>query len=389
MKRCQLLVLFAVGLFLIGCSKSNDSPNLPEINAAGVKQDRPLTDSDFQFKLSISKAASADITVDYATQDGNAMAGTDYVATSGTATIKAGSLSALINVSVKGDSLRQNDQYFSLNLSNPKNGTLSVPQVLGTIINSRGLKLIVDDTGYSTPLSYPNYSLVWSDEFNGQAIKSTNWTFEIGNSGWGNNELENYTERIENAFVSHGNLIIEARAEVFGGSNYTSARMITRAKKSFKYGRIDIRAKLPTGQGIWPALWMLGSNIGTVGWPACGEIDIMELIGKSPNKVYGTLHWGASVASHQSSGNNYTLSSGIFNDQFHVFSMVWDANQIQLFVDDNPAYFTKNINDNALPFNNDFFFIFNVAVGGDWPGSPDGTTQFPQRMIVDYVRVFQ
>lgn len=251
------------------------------------------------------------------------------------------------------------------------------------------MKLIVDDTGYSTPLSYPNYSLVWSDEFNGQAIKSTNWTFEIGNSGWGNNELENYTERIENAFVSHGNLIIEARAEVFGGSNYTSARMITRAKKSFKYGRIDIRAKLPTGQGIWPALWMLGSNIGTVGWPACGEIDIMELIGKSPNKVYGTLHWGASVASHQSSGNNYTLSSGIFNDQFHVFSMVWDANQIQLFVDDNPAYFTKNINDNALPFNNDFFFIFNVAVGGDWPGSPDGTTQFPQRMIVDYVRVFQ
>jgi beta-glucanase (GH16 family) len=230
--------------------------------------------------------------------------------------------------------------------------------------------------------------LVWSDEFNGKSINDNFWTFEQGNGGWGNHELEYYTGRTQNAFVSNGNLIIEARQERFGESNYTSARMITKDKKYFTYGRIDIRAKIPKGQGIWPALWMLGQNINQVGWPTCGEIDMMELVGNVPNKIYGTLHWGTSAAAHQSYGKNFVLSSGVYDDQFHVFSMVWDSNQIMIYVDDT-SYFTMNITGVTLPFGNNFFFIFNVAVGGDWPGSPDGTTQFPQRMVVDYVRVFQ
>ncbi len=244
----------------------------------------------------------------------------------------------------------------------------------------------VDSTGYSTPNQYPGYTLVWSDEFSGGSIDQNNWSFESGNNnGWGNYELEYYTNSSNNAFVSEGNLIIEARAESIGGSYYSSARMTTKGKKSFTYGRIDIRAKLPQGKGIWPALWMLGNNIDDVNWPTCGEIDIMELLGQEPNKIYGTLHWGPI---HQSYGNRKVLTSGTFADSFHVFTMKWTGSSIELLVDD-ASYFLMDTTTGNFPFNQNFFFIFNIAVGGDWPGSPDSSTWFPQRMMVDYVRVFQ
>ena len=204
-------------------------------------------------------------------------------------------------------------------------------------------------------------------------------------------ELEYYTNSTKNAFVSNGNLIIEARKESIGGFNYSSARLTTQNKKTFTYGRVDIRAKLPRGKGIWPALWMLGSNISSVGWPASGEIDIMEYLGHETNKSHGTLHYGASPATHGSKGASYMLPSGNFYEQFHVFSMDWRQDQIKLYVDNN-LFFTLNkadIGSAPYPFNAPFFFIFNVAVGGNWPGAPDATTTYPQRMIVDYVRVFQ
>lgn len=243
-----------------------------------------------------------------------------------------------------------------------------------------------NNAGYSTPNQYTGYTLIWSDEFSGGAIDENNWSFEIGNNnGWGNNELENYTNSANNAFVSDGNLIIEARAEAIGGYNFSSARMITKGKKSFKYGRIDIRAKLPQGKGIWPALWMLGNNIDAIGWPTCGEIDMMELLGHEPNKIYGTLHWGPT---HQSYGTNKILSSGTFADSFHVYTMKWSQSSIELLLDD-VSYFLMDTTNGTFPFNQNFFFIFNIAVGGDWPGSPDSSTSLPQRMVVDYVRVFQ
>jgi beta-glucanase (GH16 family) len=297
-----------------------------------------------------------------------------------------------VDVPIKGDSLRQADQVFYVNLSAPVNATLGTSQATGTIINSDLLYLPTDTTGYTTPTSYPGYTLAWSDEFNGNTLNTQVWNFDIGNNnGWGNSELENYTARPQNVFVSAGHLVIEADQESYQGSNYTSARMKTEGTMQFTYGRIDIRAKLPVAHGLWPALWMLGSNINTVPWPGCGETDIMELVGSSPNKVLGSLHWQQADGSEGTYNNAYYLSTGDFSQQFHVFSLLWQKDSVQFFVDDQ-LYVNGSIADvtsGTYPFNLPFFFIFNVAVGGNFPGPPDNTTTWPQRMFVDYVRVFE
>ena len=252
---------------------------------------------------------------------------------------------------------------------------------------------IIPTSGYSTPMSYDGMELIWQDEFDGSTVNSSNWTFEIGtgSNGWGNNELQYYLE--DNTYILEDNLVIEAKRESFGGRNYTSSRLITKDKFDFQYGRVDIRAALPEGQGLWPALWMLGANFSEVGWPYCGEIDIMEMVGGSgrENTVHGTLHWDndGSYACTCDQGNDYTLNSGTFADEYHVFSLIWNQSTIRWYVNDN-LYKTVDITPNSLSeFREPFFFIFNVAVGGNWPGSPDGSTQFPQRMVVDYIRVFQ
>lgn len=248
-------------------------------------------------------------------------------------------------------------------------------------------------TGYTTPISQPGYTLAWNDEFNGTSL-SSDWVHEIGNGqaqgipGWGNNELQYY--RAENTQVVGGYCIISAKDDGFGGYNYTSSRIKTQGIQSFQKGRIDIRAALPQGQGIWPALWMLGDNISSVSWPACGEIDIMEMIGGTgnDNTVHGTVHW-SDQGSHAQFGGSTSLSGEIFADAFHVFSIIWDDTQIRWLMDD-VEYHTMDITGSELTeFHQNFFFIFNIAVGGNWPGSPDGTTSFDQLMAVDYVRVFQ
>lgn len=246
------------------------------------------------------------------------------------------------------------------------------------------------NNGYFTPEEYEGYQLVWQDEFNASAINTDFWNFEIGtgNWGWGNNELEYY--RAENAEEADGVLTIEARKENFSSSNYTSARLTTKGKQSFQYGRIDIRALLPEGKGLWPALWMLGNNISSVGWPDCGEIDIMEMIGGNENIVKGTAHWEYDGA-QASSGGSRTLPPGSNNyaEAYHVFSLEWDAQFLRWFVDDHQYYELDITGADMSEFHQSQFFIFNVAVGGNWPGNPDASTLFPQRMKVDYVRVFQ
>jgi len=393
----KIIVAFIVPiLFLVACGKSGSSPatqtTVPSASISDASQQRSAaSDTTFVFTVTLSQAAQQNVTVSYTTIDGTAVKNTDYLPASGTLTISAGSTSASINVQVTGDSLRRPNQIFYVQLSNPQNCTLSGNKGTGTIINDDLLYFPVDNTGYTTPTQYPGYTLAWSDEFTGNAINTNNWGFESGNnSGWGNQELENYTARTQNAFVSAGNLIIEARLESLGGFTYTSARMKTEGLQSFQYGRVDIRAKLPAGQGMWPALWMLGNDITQVNWPACGEIDMMELLGQQTNKIYGTLHWGANYTSEASQGGTYTLPTGGFDQQFHVYSLLWDADSLKLLVDDQ-QYFslaTSAVSPGS-PFNNKFFFIFNIAVGGNWPGAPNGTTQFPQRMVVDYIRVFQ
>lgn len=248
------------------------------------------------------------------------------------------------------------------------------------------------EEGYFSPETYDGYTLVWQDEFNGSSVNTQDWTFEIGNGcpnncGWGNAELEYYKK--ENAWVKDGTLVIEARRETVASNAFTSARMITKDKRSFLYGRIDIRALLPEGQGIWPALWMLGQNVSSVGWPKCGELDIMEMIGgKGREKtVHGTLHWY--VTEHAQTSGSYSLPSGTFNDKYHVFSIIWDETSIKWLVDNKQYHVIDITPDHMTEFHLPQFLIFNVAVGGRWPGNPDTSTRFPQQLKVDYVRVFQ
>ncbi len=382
---------------MAACSKSAKSSatptgNQPSASVSGVTQDRPAQTGPFRFYIDLNAASQQSVTVSYSTADGTAKAGTDYTAATGTVTIPAGQTESYVDVQVTGDSLRQANQTFSLNLSTPVNCTIGTSQATATIVNSDLGYLPTDTTGYTTPTSYPGYQLAWSDEFSGNTLNPQNWTFDIGNNnGWGNQELEYYTSRINNVFVSAGNLIIEADQESYQGSNYTSARIKTEGVQQFTYGRIDIRAKLPVAHGMWPALWMLGSNINSVPWPGCGETDIVELVGSSPGKVLGSLHWQQADGSEGTYNNGYVLSTGDFSQQFHVFSLLWQHDSVQFFVDDQ-LYVNGNISEvtsGTYPFNLPFFFIFNVAVGGDFPGPPDNTTIFPQRMFVDYVRVFQ
>jgi len=244
-------------------------------------------------------------------------------------------------------------------------------------------------SGYTSPASYAGMTLVWSDEFNGTEL-STDWTFDIGtgSGGWGNNELQYYTN--QNHTVGGGFLEIKAKSQTFNASEYTSTRLKTQGLKSWKYGRIDVRAALPYGQGIWPAIWMLGDNITSVSWPACGEIDIMEMIGGegyNDRTVHGTAHWADN--GHAQYGQSTSLPAGKLADEFHVFSIVWDQNSIKWYMD-NVQYNQLDITPATMSaFHENFFLILNLAVGGNWPGNPIASTVFPQSMFIDYVRVFQ
>ena len=249
-------------------------------------------------------------------------------------------------------------------------------------------------TGPDSPRQYDGFELVWSDEFSGTALDSRYWNFNIGtgSNGWGNNEWQYYRE--QNVSLSEGFLTITAKEESFGGQNYTSSRIKTEGLVDFTYGRVDIRAVLPRGQGIWPALWSLGTNFSRVGWPYSGEIDIMEMIGGGGREdtVHGTVHWNIggldAPFAHTYIGGAYYGED--FSAGFNVFSIIRTADQIEWRVNDVP-YYHFDIDDSAslAPFRKPFFLIFNVAVGGNWPGYPDASTTFPQKMIVDYVRIFE
>ncbi|WP_307789219.1 RICIN domain-containing protein [Glycomyces salinus] len=243
--------------------------------------------------------------------------------------------------------------------------------------------------------------LVWSDEFDGPAGTAPDpakWKYDIGGGGWGNNEHQYYTSSTDNAALDGGgNLAITAREGNpaghqcwYGPCEYTSARLLTAETFTQQYGRFEARMQIPRGQGIWPAFWMLGDDIGQVGWPQSGEIDIMENIGSEPSTVHGTVH-GPGYSGAGGIGNSYTLPGGEqFADGFHTFAVDWEPGSITWSVDGN-VYSTLTPDDvggNEWVFDHPFFMIMNVAVGGNWPGYPDGSTQFPQTLLVDYVRVY-
>ena len=229
-------------------------------------------------------------------------------------------------------------------------------------------------------------ALLWSDEFDVDgAPNSGKWGYDIGTgtNGWGNSELQYYTSRPENAVVQGGVLKIKAIRESFSGSAFTSSRLLSKGKFSFKYGKIEVRAKLPVGVGTWPAIWTLGNNINTAGWPACGEMDIMEHKGSELNKIYGTLHYPGR------SGGNADGSTKIITNattEFHIYSLEWTASFIKIYVDD--LLFHTVANSPAIPFNQDFFILLNVAMGGTFAGAVDPAFT-NSTMEIDYVRVYQ
>ncbi|MFK7773745.1 MAG: family 16 glycosylhydrolase [Saprospiraceae bacterium] len=236
--------------------------------------------------------------------------------------------------------------------------------------------------------------VVWQDEFEQTSLDDKKWSFQIGDGcdinlcGWGNNELQWYQS--DNVEVSNGVLKLIAKEEKVGGKPYTSARIRTLGKGDWTYGRFEASIKLPSGKGIWPAFWMLPTQQKYGGWPQSGEIDIVELIGSESDKAHGTIHYGKPWPKNASSPKTYSLHEGSFNEQFHTFAVEWEAGEIRWLLDDY-LYSTKRVEDiapNAWPFDEDFHFILNLAVGGYWPGAPDATTSFPQTMEVEYVRAY-
>lgn len=392
----RMMGLFMGGaLFLSSCKGCGDSEpsSPPEIRwANSVSVFETVDFAEIDVEVVLSSIHTETVTVDFETVPGTALEGEDYVGTSGTLVFAPGELSQTVSVSLVVDAYLESDEQFELSLSNPVNAYIKVgePTVSVGIRNDDNL-IFISDEGYEAADSYEGMNLVWSDEFEDTQIDLTNWTYDLGNGsgGWGNNEQQTYTNSLNNSFVADGKLFI--KAEKVGENAFTSARLKSQGLQEFQYGRIDVRALLPKGQGIWPAIWMLGSNHPTAGWPACGEIDIMELLGHLPGTVHGTAHWGADWPSWNHQGSSTSIYPDHFDGEFHVFSVDWTENEIHFLMDDS-QYFTINtsmMNGQPYPFNNPFFFILNVAVGGNWPGYPDESTTFPVFMAVDYVRVYQ
>ena len=241
------------------------------------------------------------------------------------------------------------------------------------------------------------WALVWNDEFDGPALNLEKWSFEIGGHGWGNNELQYYSDDDSTAFIQDGKLVIRADLVPQGtGSSdnlryFSSARLRTSGKGDWRYGRIEVKAKLALGQGIWPAIWMLPTDWMYGGWPESGEIDIMEHVGYDPGRVHGSIHTGSYNHKINTQRGGSKLLDKI-SSKFYVYAIEWYEDRIDFLIDDSKYFSFQNDgkNDfNTWPFNQRFHLLINIAVGGDWPGSPDETTQFPTEMEVEYVRVYE
>ena len=236
--------------------------------------------------------------------------------------------------------------------------------------------------------------MVWNDEFDSPDIDRTKWNHVVAGGGFGNNESQYYTDLPENSFIQDSCLVIQALKRAYKGQHYTSAKLFTQGKGDWTYGRFEIRAKLPFGQGLWPAIWMMPTDYEKYGsWPSCGEIDIVEMVGHQPEMLYGTLHYGNPW---KNSGGSTSLPAGQrFADDFHVFALEWVPGKMTWFLDGAPYLTQSNWYTSwpgamwPAPFDRDFYIQLNVAVGGNWPGPPDETTLFPQQMLVDYVRVYK
>ncbi|HQK69879.1 MAG TPA: family 16 glycosylhydrolase [Bacteroidales bacterium] len=362
---CVLLMIISAS-----CEKDSTQGKYPKLlvgdTEISISEDEPNGVAEIPMYLSIVPKTGGSF--EYYTADSTAKAGKDYKSISREKiSFKPGETYVIIRVEIIPNSEKIYDAAFKIKLENAENCVLPGSELVIKILN----------TDYET--------LVWSDEFNGGSLSTVFWNYETGGGGWGNNELQTYTNSNENVHLDSGYLHITALNPSPG--SYTSGRITTKGKKEFTNGKVEIRAMLPEGKGLWPALWMLGANFSSVGWPTCGEIDIMESLGHAPSTSYGALHWN--LNGHTYVTGTYNLPSGKFSTEFHVFSLVWTPTRIRWFVDGNQFFSKTREEIKGFPIRLPMFFIFNVAVGGTWPGNPDQTTTFPQHMIVDYIRVYQ
>lgn len=378
-------IILALGVLVAGCGESeNPLPAKFLLNEYFIHEGTSA--HTVQFTVIADEKVPENGTVSYFTREVEARFDTDLLPASGSLNFNKGK-EAILSVEILGDQFLELQESFDIViLFNDTQHILNV-----TILDDDEIEpVLTDENGFLSSAEHPSMQQVWSDEFNGSQLNPDFWTYELGNGcsvgicGWGNNELQSYTNSVNNITVQNGALTIIAR-ETSG--SYSSARIKTQTKKPFRFGRMDVRAKLPKGKGIWPAIWMLGENITSIGWPACGEIDIMELVGHQPQTVHGTLHYNS--GGYSTTSGSKSLTQGDFSDQYHVFTLVWDFNSIAWYVDHEKFKTFTRPSLGEYPFNNQFFFILNVAVGGNWPGNPDNTTVFPQEMQVDYIRVFQ
>ena len=290
--------------------------------------------SSMEFTVKLSQALTQEASVRVTTKEGFAKAVEDFQALDQVLIFKAGETAKKATVVIVADDLKEGIDEFQVNLSDAVNCTIFDGIGLG-VINNDDTKIPVNDIGFTSPLTYPGKTLVWSDEFNADALNLNDWRYDVGdgcpNCGWGNNELQYYT-RGDNVSFGGGKMIVEARKETISGKNFTSTRLVTMDKQAFKFGRIDIRAKLPKGQGIWPAFWMLGSNFKTAGWPSCGEIDIMEFLGHDQNRVHSTIHYKFGNGPRNTTAS--LVNDKPLPDEYHVYTLDWQQDKIRMLIDD-------------------------------------------------------
>lgn len=403
MKKYNKILILACALasiLMIGCSSDADPTNpnqqsndiIPELTIEAAIAIETDSGGKMDFEVSSNRSDfTKDITFQFETKGITAEPGKDFTTVSGQGTIPVGSNSYIISVDILNDDEREIDELLEVTISNAQEATIARATNTGSITDN-DMSLLGDEDGYNTPTSYFGFSQIWNEDFDGAEVDEERYNFELGDGcpdicGWGNEELQNYTNDQKNIKLENGRMAITASQEDV--LSFTSARLTTKDKVEFQYGRIDVRAKLPKGQGLWPAIWMLGENIDEVGWPACGEIDIMELVGHKANQVSGTAHWGERGQPSTFRTSTYTQATD-FSDGFHVFTLVWELNKMTWYVDERKFHTLQRSDvDGQWRFNQPFFFIFNVAVGGRFPGDPDETTVFPQTMEMDYIRVFQ
>ncbi|MCA6077944.1 family 16 glycosylhydrolase [Fulvivirga sedimenti] len=381
--------LIFLSFLLIACGGGDEEPDtkIDGFTVSVVEFDEDLTGGTSNISLNLRGTLASDTDVAYSLRAGTAQPGVDFQETAGTLTFDKTSKSAALDLTILDDEHFELTEVFYLVLNADGNEfaytlTINDDDAIGEVLE--------DENGYYTPDNYTSMTLAFSEEFEGTELNPATWNYELGDGcdvglcGWGNNELQSYTDLPENVKVQDGFLTITAEKIE---RDFYSARITTKNKVDFQFGRIDIRAKLPKGQGVWPALWLLGKNIDDVSWPACGEIDIMELVGHEPEIVHGTVHYDH--GGYKTNTARYTLNSGDFSDKFHVFTLVWEEDIMSWYVDNQIYRSFIRVPNTTYPFNSPFFFIANIAVGGNWPGNPDGTTVFPQTMEVDYIRVFK